>query len=223
MAEHIDNLKSLISKKNGVARTNLFRIILPAGVNANTDELNLMCSNVNLPGRQILTRERVIGVKGRQLPYGFITEDVNVTFLCLNDYSTRRYFESWQNKILNQETYEIGYPDEYAYDITIMQISPEKTQELNIFSLELPIVDNFLSKFTPDNDFDLDLFGLKSDIVYGCVLMDAYPKGMSAIDLGGDLDGYVQINVQFTYRNWKPVDDVFDLIQANQLTRALRR
>jgi len=197
----IDQLKSLVTKKDGFGRSNLFRVILPSGIGAATQELNLLCSNVNLPGRQIFTRERLIGVKGRKMPYGFGSDDVSMTFYCLNDYGTRRYIEAWQNLVLNQETYEIGYPSDYARDITIDQLSKNATQKL---TFEMPAVDNLLSNIIPGLNIDIDLT-VSTNISYKCILMDAFPTTMNVIELNNELDGLVQLNVQFSYRNWRSI------------------
>jgi hypothetical protein len=56
------------------------------------------------------------------MPYGFLKDDVSLTFYDNNDYSIRRYFETWQNKVLNQNTYEIKYKNEYSADVYISQL-----------------------------------------------------------------------------------------------------
>ena len=87
----IDDLKGVISSKNGVARSNLFNVILPvytkAGLrisSASTPyEMNILCRDVNLPGRQTLTRDRVYGLQRRKIAYGFAQEEISLNFLLL--------------------------------------------------------------------------------------------------------------------------------------------
>lgn len=126
----IESLKSAISARNGLARNNLWRVDLPLSIVAggdifaenNKQHLNVMCSAAQLPGRQITTNERTIGVKTEKMPYGFLKDDVSLTFYDNNDYSIRRYFETWQNRVLNQNTYEIKYKNEYSADVFISQL-----------------------------------------------------------------------------------------------------
>ena len=60
----VDQLKGKINKGQGIARTNNFLVQLPildySSFNGlpQTEELNLLCTQVTLPGRQILTNER---------------------------------------------------------------------------------------------------------------------------------------------------------------------
>ena len=56
----INQFKSLVNAKNGIARSNLFRVKLPSLPGATMEELNILCKDVQLPGRQVLTNERRI-------------------------------------------------------------------------------------------------------------------------------------------------------------------
>ena len=189
---NIDSLKSLVSRKGGLARSNLFQVVLPSipGFNKySTSDINILCSNVNLPGRQIMTQERLIGIKGRKMPNGFASDDVNMTFYCLNDYGIKEYFEAWQNRVINQDTYEIGYTQDYCRDVRIAQLEKGIAFDLggfNIFGINV----------------DIDIY-TRGKIVYECVLMDAFPTTMNAIELNNEQDGLVQLSVQLSYKNWK--------------------
>ena len=62
----LDDFKALVSQKDGIARTNVFRVELPSLPGATKTQLNLLCKDVNLPGRQIITRERTIGIVNKK-------------------------------------------------------------------------------------------------------------------------------------------------------------
>lgn len=190
---NIDQLKGVASKGQGFARANAFRVILPSFGDAkyNSNELNILCTNVNLPGRQIMTQERLIGPKGVKMPTGFVSDDISMTFYVMNDYSIREYFEEWQNRVINQNTFEIGYNNEYAQDVTIAQLKRG-------VALDLPI-DKFFGL-----NVDIDIRSADSK-AYECKLLGAYPTTMNQIELNNELDGLVQLNVQLSYRNWKKI------------------
>jgi hypothetical protein len=122
MVASIDQMKGLISTRGGVARSNLFNVILPSDFGLDGPELNILCRDVQLPGRQILTRERQLGLQRRKIAYGFAQEDVSMTFQLLNDYGAKRYFENWKNTVVDQDTFEIGYHADYVRDVTIQQL-----------------------------------------------------------------------------------------------------
>lgn len=133
MVYSIENLKGEISRGGGVAKGSLFRVILPiipeifvnlTGVDIPyPPSMNILCKNVNMPGRQLMTLDRTIGALTQKVAYGYAYEDVNMTFIGLNDYVIRKYLESWQDYALNPETHELRYKTQYAKTITIQQLN----------------------------------------------------------------------------------------------------
>lgn len=190
MTHSIDQLKGLISSKGGMAKANMFRVILPPIRGIDAREVNLLCKATNIPGRQIMTHERTIGIKTQKVAYGFTKEEVNMTFHILNDYGIRNYFEQWQNAAVNMTTYEVGYKADYALDVKIQQLKP---------GFSLPIYS------TNENTlFDIDLDFITSDqVVYECTLQNAFPTTLNAIELNNDPNGIVELNVQMSYEDWK--------------------
>lgn len=213
MANSIDQFKSLISQKDGIARNNVFRVKLPSIPGATSEEVNLLCKDVQLPGRQILTNERKIGMKMEKIPYGYAVTDVSMTFHVLNDYGIRNYFEVWQNLAVDQDTYELGYQrgqGKFGFDIQIEQL--KKGFGLPVYSTPLGIpklptaLQNRLPKIGPF-DFaqgELDLnFITGDDVVYSCTLIDAFPTSLNALQLNNEMDGVLELNVSMSYTNWK--------------------
>jgi len=208
MVNSIEEFKGLVSARRGVARPNLFRVKLPSLPGATSREMNILCKDVQLPGRQIITNERRIGLRMEKIPYGYAVGDVTMTFHVLNDYGVKEYFDTWQNLAVNQETYEVGYqkgPGGYAYDVTIEQL--KKVEKIPAFLREK----NFGSVTPSLSDLDIvqDFYGLTSQLadvtIYKCVLQDAYPTSVAAIPLNNELDGITELQIQLSYTNWKPL------------------
>jgi len=192
----IDQFKSLVSNKGGMARPNLFRIKFPSLPGATSEEINILCKDVQLPGRQIMTNERRIGLQLEKVPYGYAVNDVSVTFHVLNDYGIKEYFETWQNLAVNQQTKEIGYQSDYARDVEIEQ-----------FRKVTKLPNTVRSEFLSDIDIVNQFFGIGDQlndlVVYKCKLIDAFPATMNAIQLNNDLDGITELNIQLSYTNWE--------------------
>jgi len=185
---NIDQLKGVASKSRGFASANQFLVELPPVGGYNTNDLNILCTNVNLPGRQIMTQERLIGLKARKMPTGFASDDINLTFHVMNDYSIRKYFEAWQNKVINQDTFEIGYANNFTEQVRIKQLRKGMAFDFpidKIFGLNL----------------DLDI-RTRESVVYTCLLKDAFPTTMNTIEFSDEQDGLVKLNVQLSYTNW---------------------
>lgn len=195
MVYSVDQLKGALSR--GLAVPNLFRVYLPAlpGI-VDTRTLNLLCKNVQLPGRQLLTNERIVGMKQVKQVYAYAQDDVSLTFHVTNDYNLKRYFEYWQNLAVDIETKQLNYPDEYGFEVRIEQL--EKGA-----AFDLPVDINFnLGQL--NIDIDIDLF-TDAKSVYTCVLEKAFPTTMNAIEFNNDPNGMVELNVQLSYKDWRSV------------------
>ena len=214
----IDDLKALVSNKGGVARGNVFAVSLPPLAGLRSRELNLLCSNVNLPGRQIMTQERTIGLISQKVANNHAFDDVSLTFRCLNDYGIREYFETWQNLCIDQQSLEVGYLNEYSFNVKIHQLkrgfgAPVYQTPFGIPKLP-PMASNLVDKFLGPGplggvisalrgELDLGFIG-QDDTVYSCELIQAFPTTMQAIELGdGNMDGTVNLSVQLSYKNWR--------------------
>ena len=79
----VDKLKSIISQKQGIAHQNKFFVELPQIGGISLEDLNLLCRSTSLPGKQILTHERRIGMKFEKVAYGYAVDDVTLSFLIL--------------------------------------------------------------------------------------------------------------------------------------------
>ena len=195
MANSVDELKALVNTKLGFARANRFLVTLPSfggggifGIftdGANQRELNILCSNATLPGKQILTNDRRIGMEYQKMAYGYAVDDVSMTFYLMNDYGVKEYFDTWRSVVVNENRMESNYKNEYARTVTIHQLR----QPLNGFTKNIGPIR--LSA------------GLGGGTVYSVDLLEAFPIANSAIELNNDLDGLVQLNVTFAYTNWR--------------------
>lgn len=117
----IDELKGSIG--GGLSRADRYKVILPGEFGVDGATVNSLCRAANIPGRQIVTNDRTIGMMTQKMPYAFLSDDVTLTFLLTHDYSLRKYFEEWQSKIIGFESYEVAYKNEYARDVIIQQLN----------------------------------------------------------------------------------------------------
>jgi len=187
----IDNLKSIISKRGGLAKTNRFQIVFtpPQGsllgakglIGALTSggglksmindprDISLLCENVTIPGRQITTLDYQADKQPVKIPYSFINEDVTCSFLLTNDYYMKTMFDDWLEQVFNTETYRAKFKKDFTSDVVIQQLN-----EKNI-------------------------------PVYGVRLENAFPTTVAGITLDNNSESAVQkINVTFSYDNYVP-------------------
>ena len=195
MANSVDELKALVNTKLGFARPNRFLVTLPSfgggglfGIftdGASPRELNILCSQASLPAKTILTNERRIGMEYQKMAYGYQIDDVTLTFYMMNDYGVKEYFDTWRNIVINENSMESNYKNDYARTITIHQLR----QPLAGFTKQLGPI-----RFRG---------GIGGGTVYSVDLLEAFPINTSEIQLNNELDGLVQMDVVIGYTNWR--------------------
>jgi hypothetical protein len=150
----IDTMKSTINRRGGVARGNRYAVYIthpskgmnsflkfdPAtllsnlisgdGVNlgdfiSDPRDMFLLCQSASLPGKRITTTEATHNHNRTKKPYSMMTEEVTMSFLLTNDYYVKRYFDMWQNMIIDDsgDHYKTMYKRDYSTDVTIQQLS----------------------------------------------------------------------------------------------------
>lgn len=188
----INDLKGVISSKNGVARSNLYRVTLPTIAGVSSSDLNILCTNATIPSRQLATYDKVIGTKNEKVVYSSVTDDVSMSFLAMNDYGARRYVEAWQRLAYDHDNYQMAYKSEYVRQITIEQLRRGASFSKGTTLYGLPINNNELTTNFVTNE----------QPIYTCTLFDAFPVSIDSIQLTNELDGMVQVNMQFAYTRW---------------------
>lgn len=190
----IDNLKSIIGKRQGLAKANRFLVIFtpPSQALVNLDPFDIigrlanktfnkksfvsdprdiafLCESTQMPGRNINTLDFQAERETLKIPNGFIDDDVTMTFLLTGDYYMKDMMETWMSSIVDTEKYQVGYKKNYQTDITIQQL----------------------------NDFDRNVYGIR--------LQNAYPINISAIELNNTSEGTIQkLTVTFAYDRYIP-------------------
>lgn len=216
----IDQLKTMVNSKLGYASPNQYMITMPTnfrsqgilgglanilsnpislitGNNSSGSDLNLLCNRVAMPGKSILTADRVISMEAQKVPYGYLAADISMTFYIMNDYGVKKYFDAWQGSIIDEENNTANYKVDYAKSVKIHQ-------------MRRPILNKSFG-LGPLN-FDL---GIGGGVVYTVELLEAFPVNVSQIELSNDLDGLVQLTVDFAYTRYLVRNEGGGLIQLS--------
>jgi len=150
----IDTMKSTINRRGGVSRGNRFGVYVthpsksmnsllgfnPAtllsnlisgdGVNIgdfiqDPRDMFLLCQSCTMPGKRIMTTEATHNHHNTKKPYSAATDEVTMTFLLTNDYYIKKYFDMWQEMIIDTSSshYKAFYKQDYCTDVTIQQLS----------------------------------------------------------------------------------------------------
>lgn len=122
----IDEFKATVGKRGGFARSNRWSVIIvpPTQAFSTTDEardLNLLCDECSLPGRQIQTFEHSYYGKEIKVAENYINEDVSFTFHLTSDFFIKSIFDRWSNLIINRDSFKLHYASVYKRDVAIYQ------------------------------------------------------------------------------------------------------
>ena len=147
-------------------------------------ELALLCENAELPGKSFLTHDARVYGPTYKVPYMAQYSEMNLTFLCTNQFQERALFERWMEAIVPIDTNNPRFPksDKSRYMTNIRVIKYDDTAK-EVFIVEL---------------------------------QDAFPIGMSPQQMSWQDDGFLRLTVQFSYRFYKVVfQGGFDPSQQN--------
>jgi len=210
----IEELKSLASKTQGFARSNLFQVILPPLAGVSSESLAVMCKMTELPGRQIMSMEQTIGTVMRKVASGYATTDINMSFYVMNDHAITAYFDAWQKLAHDQERYQVNYYVDYVKDVEIKQL--QKGTAFSLFKKQLGFLGGLPSSITGrlGNIGGIDLgqgeidikIGSDAHVIRHVKLLEAYPTTVNAITLGNEEEGVSELTVQLSYRDWRPLE-----------------
>ena len=177
----IDVLKSIIGQKEGLARLNRFMVELPVNIPGaeikDSREFHVLCKTASIPGKGIATHDRNIMTQNEKIAYGYIGQEMPMTFYLLNDYGMREYFDKWMNTIVDQDTFEVSYKTEYQRNVKIHQLRDPVEARRRVA----------LNK------------------IYSIELEDAFPISINSIDFSNDPDVIGEVSVSMSYTKWRRI------------------
>jgi len=155
----IERLKATISKKGGLAKANRFNVMFtpptqsllnidiqdmvgsalsgnfnPRNLINDPRDISILCDSVVIPGKQLSTIDYQSTKSSVKIPYGYVQDDVSLSFLLTNDYYMKTIFDDWINSIVNYESYTVSYKDNVVCDVVIQQLNE---QDVPVYGVKL--------------------------------------------------------------------------------------
>ncbi len=199
MTASIDTIKATISAGGGIAKANNFLVELPNF--GGTRTMNILCSGVNMPGKQILTVDRRIGMEFEKIAYGYAVDDISMTFNMPSNYLPKKYFDAWMSRTISESRQVAAYKSDYQRPVKIHQL--RNSLPSNAFNIQvgpvgvrLPGVNDILNSFASRKNINI------STSAYSVELIDAFPTQVGAISFSNDPDAIVSLNVSIAYTRW---------------------
>ena len=188
-------------EKFGTVRQSRFEVTIP-GIYSR--DLKFRCESVNIPGIQILTKD--FNLYGGQpivkIPNGRSNEEIQMTFLAMQDMRDRYFFEEWIHKISDFETNNVAYYNDVAKTIWITIYNERQLGLANSAVLSFEEIE--VNK-TPTGQF---LPGINltpvTDAVYTAQLVKAIPTRIEMMQVSwADVDTLLKYSVSFSYESLK--------------------
>jgi len=136
---NIENFKSQINV-SGLSKTNRFEVqIVPPSALSNklaaARVVSLFCDISSLPGMSITTKGQRIYGPAYQRPVSseFGGEAISMTFYVDNKFDVKDFFDSWMFSIVNPNSFNVMYQQEYVTPIKITQLNENDEDQYSIF------------------------------------------------------------------------------------------
>ena len=177
MTQTIFSIDKLRTKIGGFAKGNRYNVTfsnLPAGLSTAVNEnLQYLCESVSLPTKGIASNAQDIYGPPREIPYRETFTEAALSFIVDDAFTVKRFFDKWQEKIINVETGNVNYWNNFVATINITRLSNDATS------------------FADATD------------KYKIELREAYPSAVGEIALGHTQGGEIlRLSVTFKYRKW---------------------
>ena len=117
-------LKEFITKikGSGVARPNRYQVMIfpPAGLGIAPRDLAMMAESVSFPGQNHRAGTDLLrhGPQ-REVVHGTTYGPFGITFICTEGMPEKKFFEDWQEFIVNKETWEPKFYNDYVGTIVL--------------------------------------------------------------------------------------------------------
>ena len=170
-------IETLKSKIGSFAKGNRYNVSfsgLPTGLDTTVNEnLQYLCESVSLPTKGIASNPQDIYGPPREIPYRETFTEAALSFILDDNFTVKRFFDKWQENIINVETGNVSYWNDFVATINITRLSNDATN-----------------------------FETATD-KYKIELREAYPSVVGEIALGHTQGGEIlRLSVTFKYRKW---------------------
>ena len=174
----VEKLKSAVSNLGGFAKGNRYNVnIIPPTIlnhhSVTLGNLQYLCEAISLPTKGIASNAVKIYGPPSEIPYGETFTEAALSFILDDTFTVKRFFDEWQTKIVNPETGNVNYWNNFVGTINITRLSNDASD-----------------------------FGVAQN-EYKIELREAYPSAVGEIALGhAQGNETLRLSVTFKYRKW---------------------
>ena len=136
------SISNFISEVNsrGLARPSRFEVFIlpPPGLGALTGSgrfVSLMCESASLPAMSVSTKPfRIYGASyQRPVSSEFNGDGITLSFYIDNQMEVKSFFDAWMFKVVNPNSFNVSYQQEYVSQIKIAQLDEQNTESYSVY------------------------------------------------------------------------------------------
>jgi hypothetical protein len=136
------SISNFISEVNsrGLARPSRFEVFIlpPPGLGVLTGSgrfVSLMCESASLPAMSISTKPfRIYGASyQRPVSSEFNGDGITLSFYIDNQMEVKSFFDAWMFKVVNPNSFNVSYQQEYVSQIKIAQLDEQNTESYSVY------------------------------------------------------------------------------------------
>ena len=142
-----NKIRSILNAQGGIAYNDKYLVTLgpPAGFGLPGGgimrrQLSFLCDTATLPTKSLATFEKTIYGPVKAMPYRMTFTEASMSFIMTDGMTEKKYFDAWQNKIIDQQSGNIEYFNNYVVDINIKKF-PHAGIESSLPTYEVNLID----------------------------------------------------------------------------------
>jgi hypothetical protein len=137
---NMDRFRGVSNDKGGPAKSNRFLVQINDGPtnlnNSIRNDLTFLCEAAELPGRGFMSTDIRYYGPNFKAPYQSVYEDLNLTFICRDEFFEREFFDNWMSVINPVSTFNFEYKDNYTGEIVLQQYSDYENDATYSFNFD---------------------------------------------------------------------------------------
>ena len=143
-----NTIRALLDSQGGIAYNDKYLVTLnkppgfdlPGGMGMRK-RLTMLCDTATLPTKSLATFEKTIYGPVKAMPYRMTFTEASMSFIMTDGMNEKKYFDAWQNKIVDEKSGNLGFFDDYVCDINIKKFGRDAGSIGNTPTYEVTLFD----------------------------------------------------------------------------------
>ena len=179
MPQTVFSVEKIRTAAGAFAKGNRYNVVIipPTELTGHSalNRTQFLCEAISLPTKSLASTPQDIYGPPREIPYRETFTEAALSFILDDKFTVKRFFDEWQENIVNVETGNVNYWNDFVSTINITRLSNDGTS---------------FAKQDASSSYHIEL-------------REAYPSAVGEIALGHTQGNEIlRLSVTFKYRKW---------------------